>query len=51
MAAKKTAAQKKAAASASRPAQPQEPLCTVPGCDRPILHRGLCAEHWENPKQ
>jgi hypothetical protein len=25
---------------------PQEPVCVIDGCDNPVLHRGLCAEHW-----
>jgi hypothetical protein len=31
--------------------EPQGPVCMVDGCDRPVLHRGLCAEHWEDPSR
>lgn len=35
-------------------ARPQEaatgPTCTVPGCDKPIIVRGLCEVHWADPK-
>jgi hypothetical protein len=28
---------------------PTGPICTVPGCDKPIYVRGLCEDHWNNP--
>ena len=34
------------------PAEPVAPVavCVIDGCDQPVLHRGLCAGHWENPQ-
>jgi hypothetical protein len=26
------------------------PLCTIPGCDKPVSVRGLCEAHWADPK-
>jgi hypothetical protein len=34
--------------------RPQEadtgPICTVPDCDKPVYVRGLCEDHWADPK-
>jgi hypothetical protein len=35
--------------AAKRKPKPKGPTCTVDGCDRPILHRGLCEQHWADP--
>jgi hypothetical protein len=40
-------------AAKKKPAVATEPLaavCVVPGCDQPVLHRGLCSGHWESPQ-
>jgi hypothetical protein len=26
-------------------------VCAVGGCKRPVLHRGLCSAHWEDPRK
>jgi hypothetical protein len=26
-------------------------VCVIEGCERPVLHRGLCSAHWEDPQQ
>ena len=25
-------------------------VCVIDGCERPVLHRGLCSAHWEDPR-
>ena len=54
-----TAKKKSAAVPADRdvaitPGQPpvaQVAVCVIPGCERPVLHRGLCDEHWDSPQR
>jgi len=26
-------------------------VCVIDGCERPVLHRRLCPEHWESPQR
>jgi hypothetical protein len=26
-------------------------VCVIEGCEEPVLHRGLCEAHWEDPRQ
>jgi hypothetical protein len=47
-----TAAKKRPAAAPERPAAAVVPVvvCVIDGCEEPVLHRGLCAAHWEDPR-
>ncbi|HEU0214248.1 MAG TPA: hypothetical protein VFR13_09205 [Jiangellaceae bacterium] len=46
------AARKKPAAEPVEPTAlvAQVAVCVIDGCQRPVLHRGLCAAHWETPQ-
>jgi hypothetical protein len=46
---KRAAAEKVSRASADPVAQVA--VCVIDGCERPVLHRGLCPEHWESPQR
>jgi hypothetical protein len=46
----KRAAAKKVSRAPAEPAV-QVAVCVVPGCERPVLHRGLCPAHWESPQR
>ena len=41
------AARKKPAAEPTPPVA-QVAVCVIDGCERPVLHRGLCEAHWES---
>jgi hypothetical protein len=49
------ATKKQTAAKSDAPAEPAEQpqegaICTVPDSDKPVHVRGLCEDHWADPK-